>query len=313
MKTLRNSTAFAVLILLSTACASSQAPEESAPTETLQEERAEEEDSKAQLQVDEAAERRADLEASLQAFVNAEHRSDDDIARNESRNPVETLMFFGYDPGASIVEIWPGPGWYTDILAPLAREHGGEFRVGLYGTVDDDPDHRPTMVTQQYLERIENNREVYGEFSKGTFDPPDEVDLGPPESAQMVMSVRNLHMLHSRGVLDAAFDAFYEVLQPGGTLGVIQHRAPEGSDPDAMAQSGYLPEAFVIERIEAAGFKLEESSELNANPDDDADHEHGVWSLPPVLRGGEEKGEDHYRQIGESDRMTLRFVKPDDG
>ena len=198
---------------------------------------------------------------------------------------MKTLEFFGFRPEMTVVEIWPGLGWYTEVLAPLLVNEGS-LRVGLYETKEDDPDHRPTQVTETYLEMVDDQRDVLGEFDIGTFAPPDTVELGEPQSADMVLSIRNLHMLHQNDALADAANEFYEVLKPGGILGVIQHRAPEASDPDEMAEQGYLPEPFVIEQFRKAGFELRAQSEINANPDDTADHPNGVWTLP----SGAERG-----------------------
>lgn len=244
----------------------------------------------------------------IRDVLDGEHRSDANAARDEYRNPLETLLFFGIEADMNVVEIWPGLGWYTEVLAPLVAEEGS-LRVGLYATKDGDPDHRPTQVTEKYLAMVDNNRDVLGEFEMGTFAPPEHIELGEPESADVILSIRNLHLLHRDGRLPDAAEAYFEVLRPGGTLGIIQHRAPEGSDPDETAQRGYLPEAFVIEQFEAVGFELRERTEINANPDDTADHPNGVWTLPPVLNVGDEDPQP-YKAIGESDRMTLRFVRP---
>ncbi len=264
----------------------------------------------AQPQMDEPADQEDDVAALIERAAEGDHRSEDNIARNEYRNPVETLEFFGFDPSMNVVEIWPGAGWYTEVLAPVLAEGEGSLYAGIFEMSDDPEDYR-TRITIEYLQLLEDNEDVFGQISYGIFDPPQTVQLGDAGSAQMVVTFRNLHNLHQQGLLDDAIEAYFEVLEPGGVLGVVQHRAPEGSDPDETAEDGYLPEQFVIETVEAAGFEFEESSEINANPDDTADHEEGVWSLPPTLRGGEEDAE-YYKEIGESDRMTLRFVRADD-
>lgn len=260
---------------------------------------------------EELADETDDVRSAIEAAAEGDHRSSENIDRNQYRNPVETLMFFGFEPGLEVVEIWPGGGWYTEVLAPVLVDDGS-LTAGIFEIDEDDPEDYRTRITLEYLEWLDDESETLGDVETTTFSPPETVELGEPESAEMVLTFRNLHNMHRDGLLEDGLAAFYEVLEPGGTLGVVQHRAPEGSDPDEMAPEGYLPEAFVVEQAEDAGFELEESSEVNANPDDTADHEDGVWSLPPSLRGGEE-GEDAERflAIGESDRMTLRFVKPE--
>lgn len=254
---------------------------------------------------DEADERRQMLEE----VVMSEARDEEERARDVYRNPVETLLFFGFDPNERVMEIWPGGGWYTQILAPAIARSEGQFTAANFAFDPEDEENYLTQMGTAYLELLEEESERFGQVEVVEFGLPDAAELGPPESQDMVLTFRSLHNQHRQGHLDDLFASFYDVLAPGGTLGVVQHRAPEGSDPDETAPDGYLPESFVIEVAEAAGFELVESSEINANPEDTADHAEGVWSLPPTLRGGEET-EEEMRAIGESDRMTLRFVKP---
>lgn len=261
-------------------------------------------------EADEEAAGVSDAETMLREAADGEHRSEENIARNQYRNPVETLMFFGVEPELDVVEVWPGGGWYTEVLAPVVTRDGS-LTAGIFEIDEDDPEDYRTRITNSYLEFLDEHREILGDVQTGTFAPVEIIELGEPESVQMVLTFRNLHNMYGSDVLEDALEAFYDVLEPGGVLGVVQHRAPEGSDPDETADDGYLAEDFVIEEVEAAGFVLDETSEINANPDDTADYEEGVWTLPPTLRGGAEEAQ-YYEDIGESDRMTLRFVKPDD-
>lgn len=277
------------------------------------------EDAAAQLQ-DEAQERVEDeiddrtdglqTEAKLRALVEAPHRGDGNSDRDEYRNPVDTLTFFGISPDYRVVELLPGTGWYTELLAPLVTRDGAYVAGAPHIAEDADEDDYQAQIAAQYMELLEMNAEVLGDISVATFSPGNKIDLGEAGSADMVVTFRNLHGLYNNETLDEALAAVNEVLAPGGVFGVVQHRAPEGSDPAETSPKGYLPQDFVIETIEAAGFVLEETSEVNANPMDTADHEDGVWALPPSLRGGEETAE-QFLEIGESDRMTLRFVKPE--
>ena len=262
---------------------------------------------------DEATERTEamTLQAELTAWVEGGHRSEENRVRNEYRNPVATLMFFGIQPDYQVVEIWPGSGWYAEILAPFVAGEGS-YAAGNFLIRDDDPEDYRTQVGTEFLDRMERLADHVGDVHVGTFAPGEVVDLGEPGSADMVLTFRNLHNMYNNGNLEEALEAFNEVLKPGGTLGIVQHRAPEGSDPEETATNGYIAQDWVIETVEAAGFEFEEASDINANPNDTADHEHGVWSLPPSLRGGEETAEE-FMAIGESDRMTLRFVKPEGG
>ncbi len=277
---------------------------DSAPDQEAMEDERERAEEEAAEQKDGAA-----IEAQLLSYAEGGHRSEEHRARNEYRNPAETLAFLGIDSNKRVVEIWPGGGWYTEVLAPFVTGEGS-YTAGNFLIDEDDPDDYRSQVATGFLERLEEIGDVLGDVHVGTFAPGEEVAIGEPESADMVVTFRNIHNMYTNENLDDALAAIEAVLAPGGVLGVVQHRAPEGSDPDETAPLGYLPEAFVIETIEAAGFELEESSEINANPDDTADHEDGVWALPPTLRGGEETAE-QFKAIGESDRMTLRFVKAD--
>jgi len=228
----------------------------------------------------------------------AEHR-----ARDASRHPTETLTFFGIEPDMTVLELRPGGGWYTEILAPYLRE-SGRLIVGV-----PSAQGRRAKYRARFLEMKAGRPEVFGEVLVVTFDPPQPIDLGPSESVDMVLTFRNTHNWIGDGGEAEAYAAFYDVLRPGGTLGVVQHRAADGADPQESAKNGYVPEAYVIEVAENAGFELVGRSDINRNPRDDHDHPAGVWTLPPVLRLGDEDRAE-YEAIGESDRMTLKFRKP---
>lgn len=278
------------------ACTTTPPVEDSAPVEETVEESLPEEE------VEDSAFLRA-----LALVAEGDHRSEENRARNSYRNPVETLEFFGLQPDQTVVELSPGRGWYTEVLAPVLS---GEGRL-VAGAFQFDPDDDSYMsrIGRAYVELLSAHEEIYGNVEMGVFQPPATVEIGEPGTADLVLSFRNLHGWNNRGIIEEAFGAVYDVLKPGGVFGVVAHRAEEGSDPAETSPKGYLPEEFVIELAEATGFVLEARSEINANPRDPRDHEHGVWSLPPTLRGGEESAE-QFLEIGESDRMTLRFVKP---
>ena len=297
----------ASLLAFTAACSSSDPVPDEAPVADMPDELAFEEEQEPEVEVEQQADPRETARAALQAAADGAHRSEEDRARNQYRNPVETLDFFGFEPGQTVVEIWPGRGWYTGVLAPALGEHG-TLRVGIFAIDEDDPEDYRTMITGEFLEWVEAHSEALGNIEMGTLDPPEVMDLGEPATADLVVSFRNVHNMYNNGTLDDVLVAVHTVLKPGGVFGVVQHRAPEGADPAESSPKGYLSEQFVIETIEAAGFSLENSAEINANPADTADHPDGVWSLPPSLRGGEDTAE-HFRAIGESDRMTLRFVK----
>jgi len=240
----------------------------------------------------------------LAAAVAGAHRSEAHRARDVWRHPVETLTFFGVSQGMTVVELAPGgEGWYTEILAPMLRGNGKLIAAGPSLTGPG------AKYAQPFHDKMLANPELYSEVVEAVMDPPDTIALGEPGSADMVVTFRNSHGWINNNSAEAVYAATFAVLKSGGVLGVVQHRAPEGADVTESAKKGYVPEAALIAMIEAAGFRLDSRSEVNANPADTKDHPDGVWSLPPVLRGGE-VNRDAFVAIGESDRMTLRFVKP---
>lgn len=243
----------------------------------------------------------------LKAAVAAEHRSVGNVARDVWRHPYETLSFFGIQPTHTVVELSPGPGgWYTEILAPYLRD-GGQLIAAA-----DDPTSS-SQYSQRSAARFKAKMDSLGVYSKvkvTVFDAATgKLDFAPAGSADAVLTFRNVHnwMSHGPEKTQAVFDAAFKALKPGGVLGVVEHRLPASRTQDPKAASGYVQEAVVIKFAEAAGFKLAGKSEVNANPKDTADHENGVWTLPPVNNN---KDRAKYASIGESDRMTLKFVKP---
>lgn len=248
---------------------------------------------------------REETRMALEDAAEGEHRSEENRERNRYRNPVETLIFFGLEPDMTVVELWPGGGWYTEVLAP-ALHADGQLVAANFDT-DSDVDYQAEMG-KAYLEKLAADSAIYGNVSTRPFDPPRKSTLGDPESADMVVTFRNLHGWIQNEAEEEIFRAVHDVLRNGGIFGVVQHRAPEGADPGEAAEQGYVPEEYVIELAERTGFRLAERSEINANPDDTADHPRGVWTLPPTLALGDED-RDKYQEIGESDRMTLKFVK----
>jgi predicted methyltransferase len=246
-----------------------------------------------------------DHDALVEAVAGA-HRAETARARDAARNPQETLQFFGFEPHLTIVEVFPGSGWYTDILAPAVRGHGKLIAAQFPA---DSPSDYAQRLRSEYLARLAAAPEIYDQVEVVGYTPGAENALGAPGSADLVVTFRNLHSFYRGDNLEKFLADAFGVLKSGGVLGVVQHRAPAGTNPETGKDAGYLPEAWVIEQVEAAGFKLDASAEINANPRDTADHPGGVWALPPTLRHGDEDRE-KYEAIGESDRMTLRFVKP---
>jgi len=234
------------------------------------------------------------------------------VARDRYRHPRETLQFFGVRPDMTVIEIWPGGGWYTELLAPYLRERGR-----YVGIVNDpervgDENRRLLYERQNFAlrQKLAARADVYDRSELRMIDPNAPV-LGEPGSADAVLTFRNVHNWVMDGSEAQMFEAFYEVLRPGGVLGVVDHRARADAELDQVKDSGYLPEGQVIQLALSAGFRLEARSEINANPKDRKDYPKGVWTLPPRLAEGE-KDRKKYLAIGESDRMTLRFVKPRD-
>jgi predicted methyltransferase len=244
--------------------------------------------------------------AALQASLAGPQRSPENRARDGARHPYETLTFFGLRENMTVVELWPGNGWYTEVLAPVLK---GKGKLVAATPDPNSPNPNRARYAKESRDRLAAQPDVFGEVVVTSIDSTGGMNLGAPGSADMVLTFRNTHGWVTEGIDADVYRAAFEVLKPGGVFGVVQHRAKPGVDPKASAKTGYLPEQYVIETAEAAGFRLDARSEINANPKDTTVHPDGVWSLPPSLRGGEKTAAE-YRAIGESDRMTLRFVKP---
>lgn len=240
--------------------------------------------------------------AKLDDVLGGAWRSEANKARDTWRHPKESLTFFGVAPGQTVVEITPGGGWYTEILAPWLKG-SGTYVAALAAPNSSEYAKRGA---EAFRAKLAGDAERYGETQVVEFDPAAPA-LGPAGSADVVLTFRNVH--NWRDNAPAMFKAFFEVLKPGGTLGVVDHRAAVGTDLAADRQSGYVPQDYVIRLATEAGFELAAQSEINANPKDTKDYEKGVWTLPPTLTLGDVDRE-KYQAIGESDRMTLKFVKP---
>lgn len=233
-------------------------------------------------------------------------RSPENVARDPYRHPRETLSFFGITSGQTVVEITPGGGWYAEILAPWLGEG--------YVAAIVDPMAYPEGRQRDYYARSQASLdtlfgarpEQFGNASVVAYDPKAPV-FGPAGSADAVLTFRNVHNWRSSGIAEGMFQGFFDVLKPGGVLGVVEHRA--AADLPEDDGTGYVGQAQVIAMATAAGFRLDEASEINANPRDTRDHPNGVWTLPPTNNHDAEDRQ-QYQAIGESDRMTLRFIKP---
>ncbi|MDI9238041.1 methyltransferase [Lysobacter sp. LF1] len=248
----------------------------------------------------------ATTDARLETALASSTRDPKNVVRDQYRHPRETLAFFGVKPTQTLIEITPGGGWYSEILAPYLKD-GGQYVAAVY---DDAIPNQPAYRYRQNTALRERfaNAAVYGSPEVRGFDPK-APSFGPAGSADVVLTFRNAHNWVDEGTADAYFKGFFDVLKSGGTLGVVDHRAKPGTDLEKMKTSGYLTEALVIELAQKAGFKLQDKSEINANPKDTTDHPNGVWTLPPTNQH-DAKDDAKYKAIGESDRMTLRFVKP---
>jgi predicted methyltransferase len=243
--------------------------------------------------------------AALTAILAADYRSEENRARDRYRHPKETLLFFGIRPEMSVLEVWPEPGWYTEVIAPLVRDKGKYYAA----VIAADPESKYlTRRLEQYRQKLAERPDLYDRVAVVSF-PTDGGDAVPPASVDMVVTFRNIHNWMSRGTTAQAFATMYRALRPGGVLGVVEHRGNPAVAQDPNAKSGYVNEDYAIKLIEAQGFRLVGKSQVNANPRDTKDYEQGVWTLPPTYRLGD-KDHDKYAAIGESDRFTLRFVKP---
>jgi predicted methyltransferase len=248
---------------------------------------------------------RTSTASELDRIIASSHRSDANRARDKYRHPRETLLFFGLRPDQTVVEILPIGAWYTEIIAPLVRDRGRYIAA------------MPTVAAGNA--NSENSRKAYMDLlarAPGHLDRVSVVDFDlnkdtmvPDGTADMVLTFRNIHNWMRGGQAQIAFLQMYRALKPGGTLGVVEHRGKESVPQDPQARSGYVNQSYAIKLIESAGFKLVASSEINANPRDTKDYAGGVWTLPPTLSAGE-VDRAKYLAIGESDRFTLKFIKP---
>ena len=231
----------------------------------------------------------------LKDILASPRRAESDKVRDQYRHPLETLAWFGIRDDMTVVEIWPGGGWYTDILAPFLKERGMYYAAA--------PEN-----AQPFKEKLAAGPLLYSKVIVTELAPPTKMDIAPEGSADMVLTFRNIHNWMNRGYADGVFKVMYRALKPGGVLGIVEHRGNPALPQDPKAASGYVTEDRVIQLAEAADFQLVARSEINANSKDTKDYPKGVWTLPPVLRM-EDVDREKYLAIGESDRMTLKFVK----
>lgn len=240
-------------------------------------------------------------QSALASAVASPARTPANVERDGYRNPAQTLAFFGVEPTDTVVEIFPGRGWYSEILIPYVGRGGGTYYAAA-----------PQRGLEGFRTFAATNPQLYGTARTAVFPVRTAGEQGVPAgSADVVLTFRNVHnwLMGDEPYADLAFRQMYDMLKPGGTLGVVDHRLPESADSARERTSGYLKTSTVRRLAEQAGFRFVSASEVNANPRDTADHPEGVWTLPPTLRLGD-RDRANYVAIGESDRMTLKFVKP---
>jgi predicted methyltransferase len=244
----------------------------------------------------------------LAAAIASPARAPKNVARDQFRHPLETLRFFGLRPDQTVVEIWPGRGWYMEILAPYLHDRGKYYAAIEAADIDGAP--KEAKDNAAFLrKRIAEDPARFGKVIVTELHPPQLSEICPPGTADVVLTFRNVHNWMVAGDQRAQFDAFFKALKPGGVLGVVEHRAKPGTSLDEMGKSGYVDEDYVKKLATTAGFRFDAASPVNDNPKDTKDYPEGVWTLPPTLALGD-NDRAKYVAIGESDRMTLRFVKP---
>jgi predicted methyltransferase len=250
----------------------------------------------------------ADAQDPLAAAIASPARTPKFMARDQYRHPLETLRFFGLQPNQTVVEIWPGGGWYMEILAPYLHDHGKYYAAieapDVAGASKETRDNATGMS-----KRIAADPARFGKVTVTQLHPPQMTAICPPGTADVVLTFRNVHNWLEAGNQQEQFNAFFKALKPGGVLGVVEHRAKPGTSLEEMRKTGYMDEDYIKKLAATAGFRFDAESPVNNNPKDTKDYPEGVWTLPPTFELGD-KDRAKYLAIGESDRMTLRFVKP---
>ena len=243
----------------------------------------------------------------LQRAIAGKQRSAEHKARDQYRHPQQTLEFFDVKENMTVVEIWPGEGWYTEILAPYLKDKG-KLYASHFSADAKEPYFKKGL--ESFVKKLHKQPKVYGKVELTVLQPPEFLQIAPDGSADRVLTFRNVHNWMKYDQAAAVFSAMYKALKPGGILGVVEHRNNAVKPEDTRAESGYVSEDYVIALARNAGFEFLEKSEINANNKDTKDYPEGVWTLPPSLRL-KDKDRKKYLAIGESDRMTIKFIKPE--
>tara|TARA_R100001039_G_C1854470_1_gene116399 strand:- start:9533 stop:10351 length:819 start_codon:yes stop_codon:yes gene_type:complete len=241
----------------------------------------------------------------LRAAIDGEHRSDLNRSRDVYRNPYETLTFFGVERDDTVIEAWPGGGWYTEILAPYLQDHG----TLIGATYDRSPEPLAGWMSGSnatFQRLLDSNPAVYGDVVIAEQLTQSQSRIAEPGSVDVILDFRNAHNWIGMGAANVIM-AWHDALKPGGTVGIVDHRWD--ADQAAIPGNGYIHEQQLIDLMTSHGFTYAGSSEINANPNDPKNHEGGVWMLPPNLRGLSAEQRPMYQAIGESDRMTMKFIK----
>ena len=248
---------------------------------------------------------KADAKALLEAAINSNERSEANKARDQYRHPFETLTFFGLKPDMTVVELWPFGGWYTEILAPYLREKGKLYDAAM----DPDSSNKEDQeYNKEFHAMLDANPKIFDKVVVTALGPG-KYDIAPAGTADMVLTFRNIHNWAWAGMEKDVFAAAYKALKPGGILGVVEHRNDDPNFEPRKPGDGYVGEEWAKQMIESVGFKFVAESDINRNPKDTKDYPMSVWTLPPFYALGS-KDREKYAAIGESDRFTLKFIKP---
>jgi predicted methyltransferase len=243
---------------------------------------------------------------SLEKAVSGTQRSAEHKARDQYRHPLQTLEFFDVKENMTVVEIWPGEGWYTEILAPYLKDKGKLYAAHFSAATKE---HYFKKGLEAFVKKMHKQPKIYGKVELTVLQPPEVLKIAPDASVDRVLTFRNVHNWMKNDQASVVFSAMYKALKPGGILGVVEHRNNMLKPQDTKAQSGYLSEDYVVALARNAGFEFLGKSEINANSKDTKDYPAGVWALPPSL-ALKDKDREKYQAIGESDRMTIKFIKP---